>query len=254
MPDNKEIDRASSLRTLELKIAQIPDESLIYHATRNHFSNWLMARSEFALASTFREVQASEFQNTADLRQYIVSGLHTVRKLQQKGVVAQFRAQTFDSDIMDFVKIGDGSLGGKARGLAFMSALLRQDPALLIAYPQVSIQIPKTLVITTQGFESFIALNQLQYCAKNDFSDREISDVFSKAEMPDWLVIRPGGISGSGSLPFVHPVFQSSGRCPVSALCRVVSDLHDSEQSPGSGHTASAVDPCHQAGICLNLL
>ncbi len=188
MPDNKEIDRASSLRTLELKIKQIPDESLIYHATRNHFSNWLMARSEFALASTFREVQASQFKNTADLRQYLVSGLHTVRKVQQKGVVAQFRAHTFDSDIMDFVKIGDGSLGGKARGLAFMSVLLLQHPELLIAYPQVSIQIPKTLVITTQGFESFIAFNQLQYCAKNDFSDRDISDCFLKAKMPDWLI------------------------------------------------------------------
>lgn len=188
MPDNKEIDRASSLRTLELKIKQIPDESLIYHATRNHFSNWLMARSEFALASTFREVQASQFKNTADMRQYLVSGLHTVRKVQQKGVVAQFRAHTFDSDIMDFVKIGDGSLGGKARGLAFMSVLLLQHPELLIAYPQVSIQIPKTLVITTQGFESFIAFNQLQYCAKNDFSDRDISDCFLKAKMPDWLI------------------------------------------------------------------
>ncbi len=85
LPDRTEIDRASSLRTLELKISRIPDESLLYHASRNHFSNWLMARSEFALASTFREVQASEFQNMADLRQYIISGLHTVRKLQQKG-------------------------------------------------------------------------------------------------------------------------------------------------------------------------
>jgi len=187
LPDRTEIDRASSLRSLELKISRIPDESLLYHAGRNHFSNWLMARSEFALASTFREVQAGEFQNTADLRQYIISGLHTVRKLQQKGVVAQFRAQTFDSDIMDFVKIGDGSLGGKARGLAFMSVLLLQNPALSIAYPQVCIQIPKSLVITTQGFESFIALNQLQYCAKNGLSDRDITDVFLKAEMPDWL-------------------------------------------------------------------
>lgn len=188
MPDGTEIDRASSLRTLELKISRIPDESLLYHATRNHFSNWLMARSEFALASTFREVQAGEFRNTADLRRYIVSGLHTVRKLQQKGVVAQFRAQNFDSDVMDFVKIGDGSLGGKARGLAFISALLHQHHALLIAYPQVSIQIPKTLVITTQGFESFVAFNQLQYCTNNDFSDQEISDCFLKAKMPDWLV------------------------------------------------------------------
>ncbi len=188
LPDRTEIGRASSLRTLELIISRIPDESLLYHASRNHFSNWLMARSEFALASTFRQVQASEFQSTADLRRYIISGLHTVRKLQQKGVVAQFRARSFDPDIMDFVKTGDGSLGGKARGLAFMSVLLMQHPALLIDHPNVSIQIPKTLVITTQGFESFIALNQLQYCAKNGFSDREISRIFLNAQLPNWLV------------------------------------------------------------------
>jgi hypothetical protein len=188
LQDRTEIARASSLRTLELKLSLIPDESLLYHATRNHFSNWLMARSEFALASTFREVQASDFQNTAEIRQYIRSGIHTVRKLQQKGVVAQFKAQNFDADIMDFVKIGDGSLGGKARGLAFMSALLFQNPDPLIAYPQVSIQIPKTLVITTQGFEAFMTLNQLWEHAKNNLADQEITDIFLSAEMPSWLV------------------------------------------------------------------
>ncbi len=220
MPDRTEIDRASSLRTLELKISRIPDESLRYHASRNHFSNWLMARSEFALASTFREVQSSEFHSTEDLRRYIVTGLHTVRKLQQKGVVAQFRAQTFDSDIMDFVKIGDGSLGGKARGLAFMSAMLQQNPALMITYPQISIQIPKSLVITTQGFESFITLNQLQYVAKSDFSDKQISDAFLKASMPDWLV--------SDLETFLAQV-----RCPLSV--RSSSLLEDAQFQPYAG-------------------
>lgn len=188
LQDRTEIARASSLRTLELKLSQIPDESLLYHATRNHFSNWLMARSEFALASTFREVQTTDFQSTEDIRWYIISGIHTVRKLQQKGVVAQFRAHNFDAEIMDFVKIGDGSLGGKARGLAFMSALLFQNPEPLAAYSQISILIPKTLVITTQGFESFISLNRLGFCAENGHSDQEITDIFLRADMPDWLV------------------------------------------------------------------
>jgi hypothetical protein len=187
LENRTEIARASSLRTLELQLSQIPDESLLYHATRNHFSNWLMARSEFALASTFREVQASDFQSTEDIRWYIISGIHTVRKLQQKGVVAQFRAHNFDAEIMDFVKIGDGSLGGKARGLAFMSALLFQNPEPWAAYSQVSVQIPKTLVITTQGFEAFISLNRLGACAKNGYSDQEITNIFLRAEMPDWL-------------------------------------------------------------------
>ncbi|MFO7666822.1 MAG: PEP/pyruvate-binding domain-containing protein [Desulfobacterales bacterium] len=187
-PDGKEIDRSSNIRMLEMKAATIPDESLLYHASRNHFSNWLMARSEFALASTFREVQAGDFANIAEMRSYIVSGLHTLRKLQQKGVVAQFNANTFDSDIMDFVKIGDGSLGGKARGLAFMSVFLNQHVGLCDPYPQIEIQIPKTLVITTQGFESFIALNQLQYVSKANISDEDIARIFLQAKMPDWLV------------------------------------------------------------------
>lgn len=183
-----EIDRASDLRTLEIKVATIPDDSLLHHASRNHFSNWLMARTEFALASTFREVHVSDFSNIAEMRKYIVSGLHTLRKLQQKGVVAQFKAHTFDSDIMDFVKIGDGSLGGKARGLAFMSAFFHQHTRLFETYPQIDIQIPKTLVITTQGFESFIVSNQLQYVSKTDLSDDNIAHIFLQAKMPDWLV------------------------------------------------------------------
>ncbi len=187
-PDGVEIDRASTLRTLEMKVSQIPDQSLLYHASRNHFSNWLMARSEFALASTFREVQASDFFSIAEMRNYIVSGLHTLRKLQQKGVVAQFQAHTFDADIMDFVKIGDGSLGGKARGLAFMSVLLHQHSGLFKAYPQVQIQIPRSLVVTTQGFESFIQLNQLQYLSKTDLQDDDIAQIFLKAKIPDWLI------------------------------------------------------------------
>jgi CheY-like chemotaxis protein len=186
-PDGTEIDRASNLRTLEMKVRTIPDESLLYHASRNHFSNWLMARSEFALASTFREVQTGDFSSIAEMREYIVTGLHTLRKLQQKGVVAQFKAHTFDADIMDFVKIGDGSLGGKARGLAFMSALLHEHAG-QFALPQVHVEIPKTLVITTQGFESFILSNHLQYVAKTDLSDCEIAAIFLRAQMPEWLV------------------------------------------------------------------
>ena len=254
MPDRTEIDRASSLRTLELKISRIPDESLLYHASRNHFSNWLMARSEFALASTFREVQASEFRNVADLRRYIVTGLHTVRKLQQKGVVAQFKAQNFDADIMDFVKIGDGSLGGKARGLAFMSALLQQNPALMNAYPQVSIQIPKTLVITTQGFESFITLNQLQYCTKNDFSDQAISDAFSKASMPDWLIS-----DLEAFLAQVHyPLSVRSSSLLEDAQFQPYAGLYHTYMIPNN-HPDPAIrlrqlDRRHQTGICLDLL
>ena len=188
MPDGTEIDRASDLRALEAKVAQIPDESIYYHAQRNHFSNWIMSRSEIPLASKFREVKASDFASAQDIRNYIIANVHELRKWRQKGVVAQFKSHNFDADIMEFVKIGQGSLGGKARSLAFMSALLYQNPNIYEKYPQINLKIPKTLVVSTDGFESFITLNGLQDFAAQAYTDEEIAAIFLQADLPEWLV------------------------------------------------------------------
>ena len=188
MPDGREIDRATNLHELEVKIAGIPDESLWYHAKHNHFSRWIMARSEFTLASTIREVDASEFNDIEEIRTYLISRIHRLRKWRQKGVVARFNDLYFDPDAMDFVKIGQGSLGGKARGLAFMSALLHEEQELHERYPGVNILIPKTLVICTDGFESFVDENDLRHFAKDGFSDQEIKESFLQAQMPEWLI------------------------------------------------------------------
>jgi len=187
MPDGTEVDRASNLHTLEAKLAQIPDASLRYHAERNHFSNWIMARSEIALASKFRQVQASDFPSVPEMRDYLISNIRALRKLRQKGVVARFRADHFDPLITDFAKIGQGSLGGKARGLAFMSTVLEQNQELHEKYADIRIRIPKTLVISTDGFESFVGHNHLEFLAKEGFSDQEVAERFLKAEMPEWL-------------------------------------------------------------------
>ncbi|MFO7970908.1 MAG: PEP/pyruvate-binding domain-containing protein [Desulfobacterales bacterium] len=188
MPDGTEIDRASDLRALEANVAQIPDESIYYHAQRNHFSNWIMSRSEIPLASKFREVKASDFASAQDIRNYIIANVHELRKWRQKGVVAQFKSHNFDADIMEFVKIGQGSLGGKARSLAFMSALLYQNPNIYEKYSQINIKIPKTLVVSTDGFESFITLNGLQDFATQAHTDEEIAAIFLQADLPEWLV------------------------------------------------------------------
>jgi hypothetical protein len=187
LPNGTVIDRASDLRDLEEKVAQIPDESLIYHAERNHFSNWIMSRSEISLASRFRDVKSSAFGCADDLRDYIIANIHAVRKWRQKGVVAQFKSHNFDADIMEFVKVGNGSLGGKARSLAFMSAMLNQNTKIHEQYPEINIGIPKTLAISTDGFESFISLNKLQDFAKKDYPDGEVAENFLKAELPEWL-------------------------------------------------------------------
>lgn len=188
LPDGTVIDRASDLRDLEEKVANIPDESLVYHAERNHFSNWIMSRSEISLASRFRDVKASEFKSADEMRDYIIVNINAVRKWRQKGVVTQFKSHNFDADIMEFAKIGNGSLGGKARSLAFMSAMLNKNTKLHEKYPEINIGIPRTLVISTDGFESFISLNRLQNFAKNDYPDSEITENFLKAELPDWLL------------------------------------------------------------------
>lgn len=186
-PDGREVGRATNLRELEEKVALVPDDSLWYHAGHNHFSNWIMARSEIALASAFREVQASEFRDASEMRSYIASNIHALRKWRQKGVVAQFHPRHFDPDVSDFVKIGQGSLGGKARSLAFMSALLQENPGLYEKYRDVRIEIPKTLVISTEGFEAFVTQNHLQRFGLEDYPDPEVAEAFLGAEMPEWL-------------------------------------------------------------------
>lgn len=190
LPDKTEIGRASNLRSLEKILLQIPDEPVEYNARRHRFSNWLMARSELALASEFAKVEVSDFDSIEKVKHYIVSTIHCLRKCRQKGVVVQFDSKEFDPDISDFVKIGKGSLGGKARGLAFMSSLLHQVTDIAEKYPEINILVPQTLVIATDGFESFISLNNLHYllslpaCAE---TDREIQARFLKAEIPGQL-------------------------------------------------------------------
>jgi CheY-like chemotaxis protein len=187
LPDGTEIDRASSLRSLEHKVTQIPEASLWYHAERNHFSSWLMGRSEISLGSSFRAVNAMEFPDSNALRHYIVSSVHALRRWRQKGVVAQFREGFFDADVMDFVKAGRGSLGGKARGLAFMAALLQKHSGLSERFDDVSIRIPRTFVVATEGFESFVAENTLSATSVAGLSDAEIARRFLSARMSDWL-------------------------------------------------------------------
>ncbi len=188
MSDGHEIDRAPNLLMLEKMLTTIPAESISYHADRNHFSNWLMARSEITLAMKFRTVKTSDFSDVEALRTYIISNIHAQRKWRQKGIVSDFDRNHFDSDVREFLKIGRGSLGGKARGLAFMSLLFQRYGEIQNKYPGINIKIPKTLVICTDVFESFVADNDLQVFAGYGFNDEEVTEAFLNAEMPAWIV------------------------------------------------------------------
>lgn len=183
--NGEEIDRASNLMKLEEKLATIPDESLMYHADRDQFSNWLMARSEIGLGLKFRAVKSADFKSVDALRTYIITNIHELRIQRYRGIILQFDRNLFDAGVMAFVKIGRGSLGGKARGLAFMAGLLRQHPEIQERYPSINVKIPKTLVICTDIFDRFVSDNNLQGFAKPGFKVREIVQAFIDAPLAD---------------------------------------------------------------------
>ena len=186
LPNGKEVNRASNLRSMEKILPNVPDESVYYHAMHNDFSNWLMARCEIFLASKLRPLKAIDFSSAQEIKDYLVASIRERRKNRQKGIVSDFAAQDFDPD-MDFIKLGKGSLGGKARGLAFISALLQQKPEFQEKYPEINISIPKTLVISTDGFDSFIGANNLKDLSSIKHSDMRIKKMFLNAHFPDWI-------------------------------------------------------------------
>ncbi len=238
LPDGAEIDRASNLRELEEKLAHLPEESLWYHARRNNFSNWLMGRSEISLASVFRQKRADEFTFTEDMRNYIISNVHALRLWRHKGVVTQFNPVTFDAATMDFVKVGQGSLGGKARGLAFMSVLLHQNPQIHEKYAQVDIKIPKSMVICTDGFESFVAQNQLAYLAIGHHADAQVRETFLNAKMPEWLIK-------------ILEIYLSQVKYPLSV--RSSSLLEDAQFQPYAGLYETYMIPNNHVQLSVRL-
>jgi len=186
LPDGTEIDRAVDLHSFENKLATIPDESFLYHAENNHFSNWIMARSEIGLASRMYEIRIQDFESVDKMRRELIDQVNALRVFRKKGGVAHFSEHEFDADIMQFVKIGHGSMGGKALGLAFMISQLQKNNWLCSKYPQFDISIPPTLVITTEGFHAFMEQNGLfvDYTGK---SNEEIAALFIAAQFPAQL-------------------------------------------------------------------
>ena len=185
LPDDTPIDHASNLQEFEERLKIIPDECLEYHLARNHFSNWVMARAEVLLAKRMHADYVPSLDNLTELREDLVSKVHKLRKLRQQGVVVKFSSTDYDPDIMDFVKIGDGSMGGKARGLAFMWARLQQAYRGEGVLSEYEVTIPKTCVITADGFDAFIAENNLYY--DQHMQDEMVADLFLDAKLPSWL-------------------------------------------------------------------
>lgn len=187
LPDGTEVAKASNIRKMEKILPSIPDESVYYHATRNDFSSWLMARSEIMLALKLKPVKATDFPSISEIKELLISSIHERRKGRQKGLITDFITGDFDPDA-DFIKVGKGSLGGKARGLAFLSTQLRENPELQNKFQDINICVPKTIVVSTEGFDSFINENNLKDLSNCNLGDEMITQAFIDSHFPDWLV------------------------------------------------------------------
>lgn len=183
-PDTgEEITRIRNLKELQEEIFNIPNKSLRYHLGQNHASKWLYSRAMFPLAKFIENIPLDENDDTTEARKIIFDAIVMYRRTKNQGIIADFKKERFDK-YSNFVRFGEGSLGGKGRGLAFIDALIKMNPD-LGDFEEVNICIPKTLVLCTEIFDQFMENNNLYPIALSDASDEEILKVFMESHLPD---------------------------------------------------------------------
>ncbi len=183
LPDGTECARATSINEMPRVLAHVPIESVEFHAVRNHFSIWLRARTEFELADELRSQTVSNFANMGEVREFLIEKFEEFIEQSQRGVVRDFLSVWSGTDPM-FMKIGQGSLGGKARGLAFMNAVITNSN-IATRFPRIKIRIPRTYVVGTQVFDDFIALNDLHRFVADGVLDQGVAESFCRARFPE---------------------------------------------------------------------
>ncbi len=228
MPDGKSIAMAANLSELVALLKTVPDESFIYHAEHNHISNWLAARSEFELSSKIRPLRESNFQTTEEHRQTIIQIINEGQTQQRYGQIIDFSSDTFDPSVI-FTRLAQGSLGGKARGLAFAGKMLKES-GIRTKFPAVIFKIPQSAVLGTDEFDRFMTRNQLWEQALSLTDNKKIDNLF---------------IKGSFSHELVNnlTVYLSRIRTPVAV--RSSSLLEDSAYQPLAGIYTTYMYPNH---------
>ncbi len=186
-PDRVEVARATDLNSLEELLLRVPAESIAYHGERNHFSRWFTARTEFALAQKFRPRKVSDFPTIEDLRRNLVNTIAEYRREQSDVLIGDFKPAAFQSGGSYFLRIGSGSLGGKARGLAFVRHLLHKK-RFARRFPNVTVSVPPAVVVATDLFDRFLAENSLLDFAIHATDDLEIQQRFLEAALPASLM------------------------------------------------------------------
>jgi CheY-like chemotaxis protein len=217
-PEGHEVGRAADLKSLREQLEYVPEESIRYHAERNHFSNWLKARTEFALAHKLRPRKVSDFPTVDGLRNDLISSLGAYTRLQQRGLITEFEKDSFDPET-SLARIGGGSLGGKARGLGFLNTLIN-NYGVRRHFDGVQIAVPPAVVLGTNLFDRFLDENNLRKFAQESTDDLEITKKFLSANFPEDVL---GDLAS-----FLHEI-----RVPLAV--RSSSMLEDSQYHPFAG-------------------
>ncbi len=227
-PNTKqEIMRIHSLKELQDNIFNIPDDSMLYHISRNHMSRWLSARAIFPVSEYLKKITWERLQDITAHREIIFDAIVQYRHMKNIGVVAVFDRMKFDA-YSHFARIGEGSLGGKGRGLAFLDNVIKTHPE-FNSLEGATVQIPKTVVLCTDIFDQFMEQNNLYQVALGDASDDEILQHFLKADLPDTL-----------TADFL--TFFDATRSPIAV--RSSSLLEDAHYQPFAGIYSTYMIPC----------
>lgn len=181
----EEIMRIKDLKDLQKKVFMIPDDSLVYHLSRNHFSRFFYSRAMFPPAEVLKKVDVSDYTDMDEARKLIFDLIVQYRRMKNAGVVAVYQKDRFD-EYSNFARIGDGSLGGKGRGLAFIGAMIKRYPKL--EQENFTVNIPKTVVICTDVFDEFMETNELYPIALSEQEDETILKYFLRASLPKRLI------------------------------------------------------------------
>ncbi len=232
------VGRARDLMQMQELISTVPDDVLEYHLSQMHLSKWLYARGLFPLAKVLRNINSSHFSSTAEHRAALVSMFKDYRTMLGQGLVAQFDENTY-SDAIGFARLGEGSIGGKARGLAFMNSMLAKYNH-YYKYPNVRIMIPRSLVVATDYFDQFMKMNGLKYVISRDLADDDILSEFLNSVLPLELYQK-------------LKVFVSTCKKPLAI--RSSSKLEDSHYQPFAGIYSTYMIPrCENDDQMLRML
>lgn len=182
LPDGKVVATAADISDFERIVRELPEESLVYHASNNHFSRWFRARTEFLIADKLRSIRSTDYEKASDLRAVLLDSIEKYYLRYQKGVILDFGLSRMNFE-SSFNRLGSGSLGGKGRGVAFFNTLLT-DTDIQSKYPEVRIKTPNSYVICSGVFEEFMESNRLQEMAVNSGDEEEIARRFLESGLP----------------------------------------------------------------------